>query len=550
MLVCHRAGYAPGFWDNARPIWAAAHPFRSSVRWTVTFERRPVTSHFSPSAAQPALFATLPQGLFGPLASPNRVHYWRLLCRLFDECFGPDAPMPPSVGFQRREITAAIERYLLTDDPWITDDGDLPDTPLAVRANLVYERFRQTGWLRQERIGARDMVSMTHPVSQLLTLLIDFAERGPTFFGAKVRSIELQLSQVIAGKAMGDTLDEAADQSRQLLSNVASISVQVRDLMPELSKAESTAQFARQLFERYVGELFVGDYAELHNADHPLARRTSILSMVREIEHGPQRAPLLAWYAEHAPGGDAAVAEHRFNRSLRRLYEIDRIDEYLGRLDDDIRQANRRALAFLDYRLRAPDQLDTLLRRACRGVLAAPEDALRLPVATGGLMDEQRLRPPRQRPRPIPRTANVQAAPTPEQLARLNLLRQMKRVRLVLPEDLTRYLDRHWNVAGSAGGSSMLDTNTIDSNALQIATIADFRAYQTLVTLALRSQRKGGLRRDDPLQRLLRGFRVELIDERAPSATARPTHANPYLHAPHFVLRRSGQHANREDTTA
>lgn len=501
------------------------------------------------SEAGSALFSLLPQGLFGPLASPNRMHYWRLLCRLFDESFGPDAPMPPSVGFPRREITAAIERYLLTDDPWEKDadgeDGDAPDTPLAVRANMIYERFRQAGWLRQERIGARDMVSMTHPVSRLLTLLIDFAERGPTFFGAKVRSIELQLSQVIAGKAMGDTLDEAADQSRQLLSNVASISVQVRDLMPELSKAESTAQFARQLFERYVGELFVGDYAELHNADHPLARRTSILAMVRDIEYGPLRPSLLAWYAERTPGGDHALAEHRFNRSLRRLYEIDRIDEYLGRLDDDIRQANRRALAFLDYRLRAPDQLDTLLRRACRGVLAAPEDQLRLPVATGGLMDEQRLRPPRQRPRPIPRTANVQAAPTPEQLARLNLLRQMKRVRLVLPEDLTRYLERFWNAASSTKNSS-----TIDSSTLQIETIADFRAYQTLVTLALRSHRKGGLRRDDPLQRLLRGFQVELVSNAVPSAAAGSTSENPYLHAPHFVLRRSGNYATREDITA
>ena len=38
------------------------------------------------------------------------------------------------------------------------------------------------------------------------------------------------MSQIIAAKAMGDTRDEAADQSRQLLSNVASISVQVRDL--------------------------------------------------------------------------------------------------------------------------------------------------------------------------------------------------------------------------------------------------------------------------------------------------------------------------------
>lgn len=492
-----------------------------------------------------ALFSVLPSGLFGPLASPNRRHYWRLLCRLFDECFGPDAPMPPSIGFPRREITAAIERYLLTDDPWEADAGsdaeadetNAPDTPLAVRANAIYERFRQAGWLRQERIGARDMVSMTHPISRLLTLMIDFAERGPTFFGAKVRSIELQLSQVVAGKAMGDSLDEAADQSRQLLSHVASISVQVRDLMPELSKAESTALFARRLFERYVGELFVGDYADLHNADHPLARRTSILSMVREIEHGPLRATLLAWYAERAPGGDPALAERRFERSLRRLYEIDRIDEYLGRLDDDIRQANRRALAFLDYRLRAPDHLDTLLRRACRGVLSAPEEALRLPVAPGGLMDEQRLRPPQRRPSPIPRSANVRPAPTPEQLARLNLLRQMKRVRLVLPEDLARYLDRQWDAGG-----------TLHSDALQIATIEDFRAYQTLITLALRSGRKGGLRRDDPLHRLLRGFRVELVGDDSDGATTRTD--NPYLHAPRFVLRRSGERLQKEDTAA
>ena len=65
----------------------------------------------------------MPQGLFGPLASPNRMHYWRLLCRLFDESFGPDAPMPPSIGFPRRDITDAIKRYLLTDDPWMTDEG-------------------------------------------------------------------------------------------------------------------------------------------------------------------------------------------------------------------------------------------------------------------------------------------------------------------------------------------------------------------------------------------------------------------------------------------
>ena len=470
----------------------------------------------------PPLFSVVPPGLFGPLASANRAHYWQLLCRLFDEFFGPDAPLPPSIGLPRREITAAIERTLLSDDPWEDEDGDPPDTPRAIRAAHIYERFRGAGWLRQERIGAREMVTMPPAVSQLLSALVEFAEHGPTFVSARMRSIELQLQQVAEGKAAGDALDEAADQSRRLLVSLSSMSLQVRDLMPELSKAETTAQFARQWFERYVGEFFIGDYAELHKADHPLARRSAILAMVQQLESGERRAGLLAWYGEHATG-DAVRAEQRFGRSLRRLHELERIDEYLARLDDDIRQANRRALAFLDYRLRAPDRLDILLRRACRGVLTASPDALRLPVAPGALMDAARLRPPRQKPAPIPRTANAGVPPSPEQLARLSLLRRMKRARLVTPEDMARYVGRHLG-----------DAPQVESAALAIGSIEDLRAYQTLLTLALRSHRIGGLRREDPLGRLLRGYRVELLD-------AGQRDDNGYLRAPRFRVRRVGQ---------
>ena len=476
----------------------------------------------------PQLFSVVPNGLFGPLASANRAHYWLLLCRLFDEFLGPDAPVPPSTGFLRREIVAALERYLLADDPWEDEDGDTLDTPLPVRAANIYERFRGAGWLRQERIGAREMVTMPPAVHQLLSLLVEFAEHGPTFVSARMRSIELQLQQVVEGKAAGDALDEAADQARRLLVSLSSMSVQVRDLMPELSRAETTAQFARQWFERYVSEFFIGDYAELHRADHPLARRSAILAMAQQIERGERRAPLLAWYGEHLGAGDDGRGAQRFARSLRRLRELERIDEYMARLDDDMRQANRRALAFLDYRLRAPDKLGTLLRRACRGVLPAPEEDLRMPVAPAGLMDESRLRPPRQKPQPIPRSANATQPPTPEQLARLSLLRRMKRARLVTAEDMARYIGRH-----------LQDSDSIASETLAIGSIEDLRAYQTLLTLALRSHRIGGLRREDPLSRLLRGYRVELLD--AGQGTGATRDDNGYLRAPSFVVRRLEQ---------
>lgn len=472
------------------------------------------------TTATPPLFAVVPAGLFAPLAGANRERYWELLCRLFEQFFGPDAPLPPSTGFQRREITGALENYLLTDDPWESEEGDLPGASLVDRANAIYERFRSTGWLRQERVGAREMVSMMPAVSQFLSTLVEFAEHGPTFVSAKVRSIELQLQQVVEGKLSGDALDEAADQARRLLVSLSSMSLKVRDLMPELSRSETTAQFARQWFERYVSSFFVGDYADLHKADHPLARRSAILAMAQQIEGTALRETVLGWYREHLTAGDAERAELRLQRSLRRLHELERIDEYLGRLDEDIRQANRRALAFLDYRLRAPDRLDVLLRRACRGVLQAPEDTLRLPVAPGTLMDDAQLRPPRRKPHPIERSANAAFEPTPEQLARLSLLRRMKRARLVTPEDMARYVGRHLPPDGC-----------VDSAQLQIGSVEDLRAYQTLLTLALRSHRVGGLRRDDPLGRLLRGFRVELLDAGEPGD-------NGYLRAPRFAVSR------------
>src|SRR5690606_39640190 len=149
---------------------------------------------------------------------------------------------------------------------------------------------------RQDRHGARELVSRAPLAAQLLSTLIEFAEHGPTFVSARMRSVELQLQQVVEGRAAGDALDEAADQARRLLVSLSSMSLTVRDLMPQLTRAETTAQFARQWFERYVGEFFIGDYADLHRAEHPLARRSSILAMTRQAESGERGETLLAWY--------------------------------------------------------------------------------------------------------------------------------------------------------------------------------------------------------------------------------------------------------------
>ena len=48
-------------------------------------------------------------------------------------------------------------------------------------------------------------------------------------------------------------------------------------------------------------------------------------------------------------------------------------EEYLERLDEEIRVANRRALAFLEYKLRAIRPIDNLLRQTMDRLIANPD---------------------------------------------------------------------------------------------------------------------------------------------------------------------------------
>lgn len=90
---------------------------------------------------------------------------------------------------------------------------------------------------------------------------------------------------------------------------------------------------------------------------------------------------------------------------------------------------------------------------------------------------------------------------------------------------MARYVGRHLEGAAS-----------VDSGQLSIASIEDLRAYQVLLTLALRSHRVGGLRREDPLGRLLRGFRVELVEFGEGTG-------NDYLRGSRFRILRTGSRA-------
>lgn len=58
---------------------------------------------------------------------------------------------------------------------------------------------------------------MAPPVSQMLNLLIDYAEKDPVFVSGKISSIDALITKVLRENGGGDLFREAAEQCRNLL---------------------------------------------------------------------------------------------------------------------------------------------------------------------------------------------------------------------------------------------------------------------------------------------------------------------------------------------
>ena len=452
-------------------------------------------------SAATLLFERLPDRLFAPLASPNRQRYWALLCRLHTKRFGPDAPLPPSHGFSVREIIQDIEDELVTQDLWENEDGATPDTPIAIRSNAVFNRLIESGWFRLERHGVEKKITMRPTVSQFLTLLVSFAETGPVFVSGKIRSIELNIQQIAEGKADGDTLVETAEQVRNLLEHVRNTGTNIRDIMESLSAEITTAQYVQRFFNDYIERVFIGDYRELKTREHPRSHMPQILRIVEDLYGSDHhRTRLIAWYEAKRCSGDRHRALQLFEKDIHRLFELRRIDEYLDRLDDEIRRANRRALAFLDYRLRSLRPVDQLVNRAIAAALSCQPPELGDPFPAGEMVSGEHLAEPRKlTERPVPSSLRRQV-PSEAQLARSRIMLRAREVRSITPPKLAEYVLQQLN-----------GQKRIDSDHLVYASITDICSYQTLAAVGL-AMSANSRRLHLSAMTVARGFRVWMHD--------------------------------------
>jgi len=431
------------------------------------------------------LFAKLPDRIFAPLASENRHRYWALLCHLHSRRFGPDAPVPPVKGFTVKEILHDIADELELQEAW-SDEESLPDsTSIEHRARAIFDRLHDCGWFKIDNPRFDRKVSMHPTVSQFLDMMVEFGEADPVFLSGKIRSIDANLKLVVDNEASGDVFNEAARQARTLLEHVRNTGTNIHDFMEELSREESTSMYVHRFFKDYIERVFIGDYRELRTSEHPLSKRQQILEKVECIlASESHRQVLVKWYESKLAQGSHEKAERLFDRDVQRLNDLSRIDEFLERLDDEIQKANKRAMAYLDYRLRSMMPSEHLVRAAIESTLNGGVDPMSDPFPPGDMVNPAGLAEPKKAIQRSQPTAFRNAVVSDEKRAYAAIMRRARLAREITPVKLVEF-----------SRVQMKDRSAIASNELSLKGISDVRMFQALSALSLQMSAKGHLLR-------------------------------------------------------
>jgi len=421
------------------------------------------------------LFKQLPDRIFTPLASTNRQRYWSVLCAIYKHKFGPDAPIPPTYGYLISDIHRFIENYITYDDVWEDEDDNSSETPLNIRAVSIFNRLSDAGWFVVEKHIMDKVVTMRPSVGQFLSTLVNFAEKGPVFVSGKIRSIANLIEQVQSGQASGDSLREAAEQSRNLIQHIQNTSMNVRELIDSLNPLVSTSQYVRSFFQDYIQQYFIGDYKDLKTQDHPLTKRRQVIDATELISSNTkQRTALIAWYSQYLTKGNDDEAAHLLEMDFSRVFALEGIEDFLNRLDDELRRANRKALAVINYKVRSTRPLDDLIHLAIKNMTNFNGTDVETPFASQMLMSGARLYEPKvnvEKLKPEPLRKKTVSF---REIAIARLMQKARDARSVSAIKLTKYVD-----------ANLVEKQVATNDVLSIKSIEDLRAYQTLQVVSM-----------------------------------------------------------------
>lgn len=300
-----------------------------------------------------ALFGSLSDEIFRPLAAQTRWFYADLLIHLHTVTFDLVAEVP-----RKGDVLAAVRSFL---DDWerrfgaIEEDADA-DQAAPDKASTVFRRLVATGWLVERRERYIRYVDFD-PDSRILVEDLDRIRRGErrSYGGAVLDVLTMLESAAALPDERSESIRNAAASARAFSSHLRMVGSAVRKLEDRILSEGRQHRIFKTYFEDFVEKFLISDYRTLRTRNNPFRFRISILREIERIETDVLLMRQLALaYVREDRGADVVDAEIAIRREFAEIRKVfDQVDEHLDAIEDVILRLERKianTIRFSDMR--------------------------------------------------------------------------------------------------------------------------------------------------------------------------------------------------------
>lgn len=401
-----------------------------------------------------------------------------------------DEPTPQQVRVFLRDYIANKNLRLEIEAGEVVTGNPAPE-------QYIYNRLRDTGWLREEQeSGYRYVVWMAQDARRLLQFLGSMSAEHPSL-GVVCLAVRSNLSEVVKDPANGSLVRKAADDMEDFLNRLRALVGNIREIHHVINggTTQGSSHFSFY-FDEYLGELFLPNMDKLALKGNPHLHASNIRKLVSDIRFSPDRleACAKAYQRDNISNPSAQLVEADLDRLSK---AFDGIDPLFKKTQGYARRITRRMHERIKYTVHTPSdmgqQIQTLLERigseASLGTLPSP-------LIGEELLAECRLATPKAKPVPPVPTVRRQQKPLWEKRAYNQLKQEHINFQKCNPVRVANFIE------SNLGGRIQITTDD-----LRIDTDDDMMAALHLRLLAQ------GVSKTDPLYPLLSTYSVE-FDER------------------------------------
>ncbi|ENK0982108.1 hypothetical protein AB2Z78_000308 [Salmonella enterica] len=321
-------------------------------------------------------FNTLNTNLFKPISGENGRSMLALLVDL-DTFLDPtqlvDEPTPQQVRVFLRDYIANKNLSLEI----ASVESTIGNPALE---HYVYNRLRDTGWIREEQeSGYRYVVWMAQDARRLLNFLGNMSAEHPSL-GVVCLAVRSNLSEVVKDPTNGSLVRKAADDMEDFLNRLRALVGNIREIHHAISggSVQGSGHFTFY-FEEYLAELFLPNIEKLSLKGNPNLHASKIRKLVSDIRFSSEclEACARAYKRDDISNPSVQLVEADLDRLSK---AFDGIAPLFKKTQDYARRITRQMYEKIKYTVHTPSnmgqQIQALLERigseALLGSLPSP----------------------------------------------------------------------------------------------------------------------------------------------------------------------------------